>query len=99
MKFCASTFNFPLRFNNFARTCSKLWAMLAKKSFDLWKPKNQIAIVWIFYALLNFSSLEISSNSNSTSQAEHMKCVVCYPFIPNEKQKKVWSTIDLQMGF
>jgi glycerol kinase len=45
MKFCASTFNFPLRFNNFARTCSKLWAMLAKKSFDLWKPKNQIAIV------------------------------------------------------
>jgi hypothetical protein len=37
--------------------------------------------------MLNFSSLEVSSNSNSTSQAEHMKCVVCYPFTPNEKNK------------
>jgi hypothetical protein len=38
--------------------------------------------------LLNFFSLDVSSNSNSTSQAKHLKCVVCYPLTPNAGHKK-----------
>jgi hypothetical protein len=86
VEFYASTYNLPLtstsHVDNFISTShSKLWVLLAKNR-DFWKQKNRIATTWAFYAPLNFSSLKVSSNS--TSQAKHLKCVVCYPFTPNE---------------
>jgi len=67
--------------------CLELWVLLTKNQ-DFWKPKSGITIAWAFYAWMNFSPLEVRSNSISISQAEHLKCVVCYPPTPNARQKK-----------
>jgi hypothetical protein len=87
VEFYAFVYSLPLTStshvdNSISTNHSKLWALLANNQ-DFWKHKSQIATTWAFYALLNFSSPKVSSNSNSTSQAKHLKCVVCYPFIPN----------------
>jgi hypothetical protein len=94
MECCAFISNLPSTStshvdNSRSISFSKLWVLLAKNQ-DFWKLKNEIAIAiaWAFYVWMNFSSLEVSSISISISQAEHLKCVVCYPLTPNARQKK-----------
>jgi hypothetical protein len=71
--------------NSTSIICSELWVLLTKNQ-DFWKPKSGITIAWVFYAWMTFSPLEVSSNSISISQVEHLKCVVCYPLTPNTRQ-------------
>jgi hypothetical protein len=78
MKFCVFVSNLT------GISCSQLWVLLTKNQ-DFWKPKNGRTIAWAFSAWMNFFPLEVSSNSNSISQAKHLKCVVCYPLIPNAR--------------